>query len=276
MLTFVKSLNNNIALAYDHNGNEVVVVGTGIGFKRKKGEKIDEAKVSKVFKVENNNKMIQMLEEIPSDIIEVTDKIVHYGNQVINKTIHSSILLTLSDHLRFAVERTNNDIEIKNPLQWEVPHLYPTEYIVGKEALNIVKKEMNVDLPLVEAVFIALHFVNAQYEDQNMGDTLQITEIIGKILDIVNYHFHLHIDENSLHYSRFIVHLRYFIMRQKKQTEDPLKINDLLYEMMQQRYPKSYQCALKIKKLIESQYNMEITEDEIVYLVLHIERVISE
>lgn len=49
MFEFVKSLNNNIVLAYDENHNEVVLFGTGIGFNRKRGDMVSESSVSKFF-----------------------------------------------------------------------------------------------------------------------------------------------------------------------------------------------------------------------------------
>lgn len=40
MLTIVKSLNNNIILAVNDEGDEFVLFGTGIGFNKKKDERI--------------------------------------------------------------------------------------------------------------------------------------------------------------------------------------------------------------------------------------------
>ena len=48
-----KVINNNVISAYDVNQQEIVIMGKGIGFKAHTGELIDESKIEKVFRIEN-------------------------------------------------------------------------------------------------------------------------------------------------------------------------------------------------------------------------------
>ncbi|MDR1548613.1 MAG: PRD domain-containing protein [Hungatella sp.] len=274
MFEFVKSLNNNIALAYDENHNEVVLFGNGIGFNRKKGDMVSESSVSKLFINDSNKRLAPMVQNLSEDIVSATEEIIQYGSRILEKQLHASILIILADHLYFAIERAKKSQNVNNPLQWEVPHLYPREYEIGVKGVNLIEERLQVKLPPQEASFIALHFVNAQFESQDMSDTLKITEIISRILDIVSYHFQLILDEDSLYYSRFIVHLRYFIIRQKTHMKDTIGLNDEdLLETVKIRYKKSYQCAVKIAKYLFDAYSWEVSKDEIIYLLLHIERI---
>lgn len=276
MFEFVKSLNNNIVLAYDENHNEVVLFGTGIGFNRKKGDMVEESSVTKLFINDSNKRLAPMIQNLSEDIVSATEEIVQYGSRVLEKQLHASILIVLADHLYFAMERAKKSQNVDNPLQWEVPHLYPKEYEIGVKGVKLIEERLQIKLPPQEASFIALHFVNAQFESQDMSDTLKITEIISRILDIVNYHFQLILDENSLYYSRFIVHLRYFIIRQKTHMKDTIGLNDEdLLETVKTRYKKSYQCAVKIAKYLHDAYSWDVSKDEIIYLLLHIERITS-
>lgn len=274
MFEFAKSLNNNIALAYDENHNEVVLFGNGIGFNRKKGDMVSESSVSKLFINDSNKRLAPMVQNLSEDIVSATEEIIQYGSRILEKQLHASILIILADHLYFAIERAKKSQNVNNPLQWEVPHLYPREYEIGVKGVNLIEERLQVKLPPQEASFIALHFVNAQFESQDMSDTLKITEIISRILDIVSYHFQLILDEDSLYYSRFIVHLRYFIIRQKTHMKDTIGLNDEdLLETVKIRYKKSYQCAVKIAKYLFDAYSWEVSKDEIIYLLLHIERI---
>ncbi|WP_313260994.1 PRD domain-containing protein, partial [Lacrimispora sp.] len=82
------------------------------------------------------------------------------------------------------------------------------------------------------------------------------------------------LDENSLYYSRFIVHLRYLIIRQETYMKDTIGLNDEdLLETVKIRYKKSYQCAVKIAKYLFDTYSWDVSKDEIIYLLLHIERI---
>lgn len=277
MFQFVKSLNNNIVLAYGENQSEVVLFGTGIGFNRKQGDFIEESSVSKLFINDSNKRLVPMIKNLSEDIVSVTEEIIQYGCRVLEKQLHASVLIILADHFFFAIERVKNDQNIDNPLQWEVPHLYPREYEIGVKGVQLIEERLGVKLAPQEASFIALHFVNAQFETRDMNDTLKMTEIISRILDIVNYHFQLNLDETSLYYSRFIAHLRYFIMRQKKHMKDMIGLNDeVFFETVKARYKKGYQCALKIAKYLFDAYEWEVSDDEIIYLVLHIERITNE
>lgn len=276
LLVFEKSLNNNIALANDENGNEVIVVGKGVGYNRKKGGYIEESTSNKIYKVENKDKFLKLTEDIPVNIIEVTEHIISQGTKMINKKINPSILLTLSDHIKFSVDRVKKNILIKSPLKWEIPHLYPTEYQVGKLAIQIVNKELGVELPVDEASLIALHFVNAQFENQDMQETIKITEIVNEIVDIVNYHYHIKLNENTINDSRFITHIYYLVIRLQNNKMVSGELDNSLYDIIKDKYIKSYKCALKIQKLLKDKYNWNICEDEIVYLVIHIERVILQ
>lgn len=277
MFAFVKSLNNNIVLAWDENHNEVVLFGTGIGFQRKQGDMISESSVNKLFINDSNKRLAPMIQNLSEDIVSITEDIIQYGSRVLEKQLHASILIVLADHLYFAMERARKNQNVDNPLQWEIPHLYPKEYEIGEKGVEFIEERFSIKLPLQEAAFIALHFVNAQFESQDMSDTLKITEIISRILDIVNYHFQTILDENSLYYSRFIVHLRYFIIRQKKHMKDTIGLNDDdLLETVKIRYKKSYQCAMKIGKYLFDTYSWEVSKDEIIYLLLHIERITND
>lgn len=276
MLQLIKTLNNNIVLAKNEKNEEIVVFGTGIGFNRKKGELVDMKQVTKVFKSERNSPAELLLENISSDVLVTTEKIIQLGESRLKKKLSPSILFSLADHIRFAIERSESNLENDNPLQWEIPHLYFSEYEVGKEALTIITNELNIQLPVMEASFIALHFVNAQVDGQTMGETIQITQLTKNIVKIIQSLFGITLDKTTLNYSRFTTHLRYFIARQESADQFEVAMDTSLKEVIQERYMKSYACGLLIKEMLEKEFHWIITEDELVYLVVHIERLIKE
>ncbi len=269
-----KALNNNIALAFDEIGVESIVVGTGIGYKGRKGSIIDQRKITKVYKIESNDKISKLLEEIPSDYIEVSEAILQEGIKMIDKKINPFILLTLSDHIKFSIERTRKGVQVSNLLIWEIPLLYPLEFKAGLIAVEMINEKFGVVLPKDEASFLALHFVNAQFESPNMNETIQITEIIGTVIEIINYSFHIELNESSLPDSRFITHLRYLVMKQNKKDQSPPLLRDPLLSVIKEKYAASYQSAHKIKQFLFERYHWTINEAEVVYLAIHIEKLI--
>lgn len=276
MLTIIKSLNNNIVLAKaDTSNEELVLFGKGIGFKKQKGDRIDLTDASKVFYLKESAHSKELLDHIQPEILAITEKIVSHGETILQTKINSSILLSLADHLQFAIER-DDDLIKDNPLQWEIPHLYRKEYEAGKVAIQLIQKELGRTLPAMEASFIALHFVNAQTENPSMEDTLQMVRLNKHIITIIENLFDTKIDTSTITYSRFITHLRYFVARQMTHKQATGQMDEQFREIIQERYMKSYACALMIKDMVQREFNWQLTDDEITYLVIHIERLIKE
>ncbi len=277
ILSTVKSLNNNLVLAVNEKDEEFVLFGTGIGFKKKKGDPIDETLVTKTFLSNENQNMLAIIENIDPEVLDVTEKIVAYGENLLNKKINASIILALTDHIQFAIKREREGMEIKESnLQWEIPFLYAREYAVGKQALEIIQSGLGVLLPELEASFIALHFVNAQDGMESMDDTLLITNITKSMVKTIQTLFGVSLNKESLNYSRFVTHIRYFMNRQLHGTEQNQVPNEKLYGIIQEQYPKSYACGLVIREMLSRDYGFNISDDKMIYLMIHIERVVKD
>lgn len=276
LLTIIKSLNNNIILAKSEKNEELIIFGTGIGFKKKHGDLVDESKATKVFKAEKNMQTRTFLEQISPELLAVTEKIVRLGEDKLQKKLNQSILFSLADHLQFATDEKYHTTNKDNPLQWEIPYLYYEEYEVSKIAVQIIQDDLGYTLPKMEAAFIALHFVNAQIDSSTMEETIQITKLIKNIVKIIQRLFEVNIDKTTINYSRFITHLRYFIARQKMKQRESIQMDEALKKTIEERYMKSYACGLMIKEMVEKEFNWEVTYDEIAFLVIHIERIFQE
>ena len=273
-----KIINNNLIRTFDNNGKEVLVMGCGLGFQKKIGDTVDQSKIEKIYAIENksdSNKLMTLLSEIPLEYIQVSNEIISYAKYSLGKRLNDNIYISLTDHISFAIERYKQGLNFNNALLWEIKKFYNHEFLIGKEALAIIKKRLNIELPEDEAASIALHIVNAQLNSRNMNDTLDITKIIQNILNIVKFHFNIELDEYSLHYERFITHLKFFAQRML--SGKVIKSDDNNFcDMIRGQYKDEYLCAEKIKKYIQKEFNHEISDEEMMYLTVHIKRVIKE
>lgn len=273
-MKIVKKINNNIALAINAKDEEVIVVGKGIGFPKTPYELRDESIIERVFVTQSNKDYLEMFKDIPLEDIYLTQEIIKCGEKCLGRKLNTNILLTLSDHISYAIQRFKEGIEAKSPLEWEIKHLYPMELKIGIKAIEIIKRERGIELPKAECTFIALHFINAQIGDNKIDQTSKITEIIGNILGIVKYHFKVELDETSINFTRFVKHLQYFIYRQLNAS--PLEgENENLYKIVEKQYPNENECVHKIEEFLKSNYGWNCSIDEKLYLILHIQRVTS-
>lgn len=273
-----KIINNNLIRSFDNNGKEVLVMGCGLGFQKKIGDVIDQSKIEKIYSIENknqSNKLMTLLSEIPLEYIQVSNEIISYAKYSLGKKLNDNIYISLTDHIGFALERHEQGLEFKNALLWEIKRFYNHEFLIGKEALAIIKKRLNVELPEDEAASIALHIVNSQLNSRDMNDTLDITKMIQNILNIVKFHFNIELDEYSLHYERFLTHLKFFAQRMLS-GKNIKSDDDNFCRMIKNQYKDAYACAEKIRKYILKDFNHELSDEEMMYLTVHIKRIVKE
>ncbi|WP_317177481.1 BglG family transcription antiterminator LicT [Pectobacterium sp. HCp5_1] len=276
-MKIAKILNNNVVTVIDENNNESVVMGRGLGFKKHSGDLLDEMLIERVFVMKSGeltSRLQELLSEIPMDVITTADKIILLAKERLPGKLQNSVYISLTDHCHFAIERHKQGVDIRNVLLWEIKRLYPKEFAVGLEALDIIEQRLAVRLPEDEAGFIALHLVNAQL-DSEMPEVLQITKIMQEILNIVKYQLSLDYNEQALSYHRFVTHLKFFAQRLIGKST-VFSDDESLHDVVKERYQLSYRCAEKIQVHIVQKYQYTLTKEELMFLTIHIERVRTE
>ena len=214
-MKIIKIVNNNIVTSLDEQNREIIVMGRGLGFGRKPGMPIEDEKVEKVFRLNSageNQKLVDIIQDIPLEHIKAADQIIEYAKSMLGERLKETIYLSLIDHIDGAIDRYKNQIQFTNPLLWEIKQYYPSEFKVGVQSLSILRKMLGIELPVDEAAFIALHFITAEY-DTKMDVTFDIPRLIDDIIAIVESEFSIKIDKESIHYERFITHLKFFAAR---------------------------------------------------------------
>lgn len=274
-----KILNNNFAIVSDE-GREQIVMGLGIAFQKKVGDKIQDYEVDKIFRLSTsalNLRLQEVLVDVPMPVVQVSEKIITFIKLEIGKKVNDLIYVTLIDHVNSALMRSKEGISVANGLLLDIQRFYPVEYLLGLEAVQMINTSFSVSLQEDEAGFIALHIVNATMNDTDNSISMQITQLMKEILSLVRRFFRIDFDTNSLYYYRFVNHLRYF--GQRMFTEDASisqeKYDELL-TMIKAKYVLSYQCAVKIEQYLYEQYTTTISSEELMYLTIHIERIVDE
>ena len=271
-----KVLNNNAAIVLEGE-KEIVVMGKGIAFQRKKGEEIDKNRAWKIFTLENkknNNRLIELIGEIPYEYLHLSEQIIRMAEEKLGIKFNENIYLTLTDHIHFAIDNCRKNIPMRNSLLYDVRRLYKKEFTVAREALCLIREATGAELPLDEAASITLHFINAAGE-REIPEMIEVMNIVSEVCNIVKYTLNIEFDEDSLSYYRFINHLKFFAERvlSEKFYED----NDMeLFEMIVTKYPKAFECAKKIREFITKKYDKHITQEELLYLTVHIERLLQK
>lgn len=275
-----KIFNNNAVVAKDCANREVVAMGCGIAFKMSVGEVLDESKIEKTFilkEKEASERFKLLLEDVDSEIVSLCYDIIEYAKNLLDVELNDYVYVTLTDHINNAIKLQKDGLNTSNVIIWEIKKFYSKEYAVGIKALEFIKDELGIELPEDEAGNIALHLINAQVNKtcNAKKDVAKQTKMINDILNIVKYTYNIDLDENSLSYERFITHLRFFFQRLNKKELYCDKENNeesedfFLLNQVKKKYKNAYSCMLKVEKYLE----IELSDEEKLYLTLHIQKV---
>ncbi len=271
-----KILNNNAFISLDESGEEIIVMGKGVAFGKKQGDDIELSGGYKIFSNSNqelNQRLKNIVSDIPQEYIKITEQVVSILEKQYDKKVNDIIYVSLTEHVHGAVERFKKGIQIKNPLLIDIKRLFRDEYKVAKQALEAIKEKFGIEFEEDEAGYIAQHIVNAQLDD--MSDVVNITRIMQDILNIIKYSYKIDFNEESVYYYRFVTHLKFFAQRiiNRSSYEDD---NVEIFEVFKDKYTESYKCVLKIKNQIRQIYDYDLTKDEQLYLMIHIERITTK
>lgn len=273
-----KILNNNVVVSTNDAGEEVIYMGRGIAFKKKIGDVIDDAFVEKEFVLKDSftaNQFQQLFADIPAEEVEAVKQVIDEAEQVLGVELSPNIYLTLTDHIHYALMRAREGIEIPNPLLFETRKFYPKEYAIAAKAVERFEKNFGVSLPEAEKGFIAFHIVNSEQANGTMETTMQAVEIVRDVLAIISRFYGKVFNPDSLNYQRITTHLHYFAQRYLSDDLSGEK-DEFLFELIQAKYPKAFQTVQRINEYLIKTYGKPIGESEMIYLTIHIERVVNE
>ncbi len=266
----VKVFNNNVILAKSEN-TEKILIRKGLGFGKKEGDLVGaDGPFEKIFTIassEANSKFNQLITQIDAPLVGICEEIIAMISTETGQPVGDEIHVRFIDHVAFAVYRLKNNDKIENPFMIEIETLYPREVELARRAVAILEKSIGINFPESEVGFIALH-VHSLKNQGKLSNTIKYTYLCNSVMEIIEDELDLEIDRKSIDYARFITHLRFAIERITQNI--PIK-NDLL-SSIKKLYKVSFKLAKKVAGLITEETNLKVTEAEIGYIAMHIER----
>ena len=271
-----KILNNNAIEVFDH-GNEIIIFGNGLGFSHRAGDYVEMEESYKLYTLQNSfvkSQFESILNEIPFQCIELTQTIIDMAKQELKRDFNQGLLISLADHINFVVKSHIQGKDNYTLVSEEVKRFYHTEYETGKKAVALINDSYHIQLSLDEASAIAFHLINSEYGNDT-NETTSILKSIEDLLQLIRSMMELDLSENALYYSRFIIHLKFFMQRVIKGE----KANDETFEKLV--ISTKYDADKKIERTLDAisvylmdKYQYQLSEAERFYLLVHIARII--
>ncbi|WZC09318.1 transcription antiterminator [Staphylococcus aureus] len=254
-----KTLNNNVVVC-TNNDQEVILIG-------KNDQTIT---IEKIYKLESEQQKAhyKSLVEIADDnVLQVIIDSLNFISNTVMNVDSKQLVVSLTDHIIFAYKRLKQNQVISNPFVMETMQLYSDAYHIAKQVIDQLNAALDVHFPEDEIGFIALH-IASNTEDLSMHEMTLINNVIKKGVDIIESDLVTTVDKESLQYQRFIRHVQFLIRRLRR--KEYIHAQDDFVSMIKNHYPICYNTAYKILTMIQKQFNVNISESEIIYLTLHI------
>lgn len=267
-----KVLNNNVLIADHDSYGEVVMIGKGIGFNRKRGDFIQAELAEKVFVLKNEleqENYKKLLPHIDDHLLEVIISAIQLIKNRADVPLNEHIHVALTDHLMFAINRLTNGMEMRNPFLLETKALYPVEFDIAEEVVKLIGEKSGIFLPEGEVGFIALH-IHSALTNKQISEVNKHSQLVGLLIEIVEEQLRVKIDKEGIDYLRLVRHLRYAIDRivNEEKVEEPEGISFLLKE----EYPLCYNLSWKLIKVMQQALKKKVYDAEAVYLTMHLQR----
>ena len=262
--------NNAILVMNTDTKGEAVLVGKGIGYGKKQGElqTIAPDLIEKYFLTYDDKlkrDYIELVQQLDEQILMTCSDIIINATQRLGP-LNNRIHIVLTDHIGFAIERIKLGMEIHNPFLEEIKMLYPEEFEMGVMAQLMIQSTLGVEICEDEIAFIALH-LSAARQQKDIKESVKNTRILKELVVLIEEALEIQL-KKDLTYSRLIQHLRGAIERI---IDDYHVVNPLL-DTLKRDLKESYDIALLLKQKIEASYGIEVPEDEVGFMAIHIHR----
>ena len=130
---------------------------------------------------------------------------------------------------------------------------------------------MDIQIDEDEVGYIALH-IHSAIEDEKVSQAMQVAQAVRECISQIEQEIGRPIDVMSLAYNRLMNHIRYMAARAMK--GEKLKVN--MNDYMGIKFPNAFRIAEKVCRQVERSLKCRLSEVEIGYLAMHIERVADE
>lgn len=274
----LRVFNNNLVLARDPGGGEVILTGRGLGFQARPGSPVVRERVVRVFRPDDGrdpDHLAGLLAGIPPEDVQVVgEALAEVGLGHVAE--RPALVVAMADHVGAALRRAEAGTVVEYPLHAEVVHLYADEHAQAVALVGAINARVRTPLPATEAVGLALHLVNAGFATGDLAHSYTMTGLIQQFLDVVAAAHGIEVVPGSVNVGRFITHLRYLFVRIHQGHGLDDREHSAVGEAIRRTYPAAARTADQLATLVELRLRSALSADEVAYLALHVARIVQD
>lgn len=267
--------NNNVVATITDENKEAIAQGSGIGFRKKPGDLVDSSKVEKLFVIQDEEKarFHKLMGDTPVEYFQISQEIADEAKEKLDIQLSNMVVISLTDHISFAVERYKQNINLPNLMLNEIKVLYPKEFSIGLWGLDKIHQRTGIQLEMDEAGYIAIHIVNAGL---NVGsdNTTKILKLSKGVLDIIYDIYHIDLKADTFDANRLLMHLKFLAQRIFTKETVSFQESEDMYDLLIRKDLNIEKCLGEINNFVEKNFSYQLSTAEQVYLMIHLLKII--
>ena len=242
--------------------NESYETGNMIELLNKSNKKVDfKSRLEHGYNKEIKNLLGELnLEEIES-VVKVAEK--ELGIRFTDSAFTGLIV-----HVAFAISRLLAEQDIKIESERLKIIKKKKEFKTAAKIAVLLEEKFPVEIPEDEIGFITIHLLGAKMREGKSSSELSENELeylVKEMIRVVEKYFSTNLSGDQKLYSGLLVHLQAIVNR----IIFKLPIQNPLLEDIKEKYAEVFQASKLAARLIQSEFYVEISEDEIGYLTIH-------
>lgn len=249
-------------------------MGKGIGFGRNKGEIIDTTEAlnnkNSLYVLKKNDELnFNQLSSDLKEIEKITTEVVDISRKKLGIT-NENLYPALLDHISFSIQRLRLGMPIENPFIVEIITLYREEFEVANYAAKQISKRIGIEIGEAEKGFIALHLYSGR-KNNPVNISMKNIRLYKEAISTINKYCNVNIDENTFAYKSFLLSFNrlIYIAEKGRNLEMPLKNQTKVI------LNKQYEVALKIRKIVNKEMGIELSDEIVAFLTIDIYKLIQ-
>ncbi|GAB3066617.1 BglG family transcription antiterminator [Salinicoccus sesuvii] len=176
-----------------------------------------------------------------------------------NLVIHIAIASKRIKSNQYVINLNENNIEMKK------------EYSMARRIINNIEYRLNVAFPEVEVLYVAMHLLgtslllNESQSNLKSEFDLKVSNTVEILINRVEEQFNLNIAGDKELLTAIALHLKPAIHR----FQHHMNLRNPMLEEIKVNYPVAFDAAILAGKVIEEEYKITVSENEIGYIALH-------
>ncbi|RCW50512.1 MULTISPECIES: BglG family transcription antiterminator [unclassified Halanaerobium] len=171
-------------------------------------------------------------------------------------------------HIAFAISRLLADQDIKIETERLKIIKKKKEFKTAEKISLLLEEKFSVAIPEDEIGFITIHLLGAKMREGKADSELSennLEYLVKEMIKVVEKYFSTSFAGDQKLYSGLLVHLQAIVNR----IIFNLPIQNPLLEDIKEKYSEVFKASKLAARLIQSEFYVEISEDEVGYLTIH-------